>query len=186
MRNLERVPINDRKHLSLDSLLEIMPSPISRRDILCLCGVTFGLGTAGCLEDSPSGNGFETTVSNTTTQVESTTTHTPVTTSDRTTIALIDVSDEEAIERALAAEEEFLAEHFRNASCLTDWGVTPRSAASQTKVTKRTAEGVYVAATVEWYTTTEEVDDDGLSKAVYVVTADSIERVQGDSPWSPC
>ena len=162
-----------------------MPSTYPRRDVLRLCGVTLGLGTAGCLGDSSNENSSgEPNVSNSTTP-EATTTQTTSTTPERTTIAVSDVPDEEAKERAIGAEEEFLTAQLQNSSCLTNWGVSETTASTRATVTKRTADGVYVEVTHAYSYSTENVEADGASIAVYVVTADSIQRDRGDS-ISPC
>lgn len=88
-------------------------------------------------------------------------------------------------ERALSAEEAFLTERFRNASCLTNWGVSPKSPSTQTVIVERTAEEVRVEVTLTFYYTTEDLEVDGASNALYVVTVDSTERVRGDE-ISPC
>lgn len=169
-----------------------MPSTYSRRDVLRVGGVTFGLGTAGCLGDSPGGNdSHDTTVSNSTTsgststRTDSPTTRTTSTTSERTTVAPSDVSDEAARERALTAEEAFLTEQLRNAPCLTNWGTSETTASTYATVTDRTADGVYVDVQHAYWYSTEDAEADGASTAVYVVTADSIRRDRGDS-ISPC
>lgn len=181
----KRVLNGARKYLPNYILNRIMSSTYFRRTVLRASGVVFALGATGCTEYLPyETSSDETTVAYTTTRLNSTTTRPRSTSSEETTVAPSIVSDEEAKERTLTAEEEFLTEQLQNASCLTDWGVTPGSISDAT-VTKRTADGVYVAVTVEWYYTKGDTDDDGASNAVYVVTADSIKRVQGDK-LSPC
>ncbi|NHN47997.1 hypothetical protein G9464_10355 [Halostella sp. JP-L12] len=162
-----------------------MPSTHLRRDVVHFCGVALGLGTAGCLEDLPNENGSRET---STIQAQSTT-------SERTTIAAGDVSDEEAKERALTAEEEYLTEQFQNASCLSNWGTSPTTVGEQATITERSADGVYVEVVHPFSYSAEQTEAegdprvreeaDGGSNALYLVTADSIERVRGDN-IAPC
>lgn len=91
----------------------------------------------------------------------------------------------ETQERALAAEEAFLTERFRNASCLTNWGVSPKSPSTRTGIVERTAEEVRVEVTLTYYYSTDDLEADGASNALYVVTVDSTERIRGDEV-SPC
>jgi hypothetical protein len=189
-----------------------MPSIDSRREVLCLCGTALGLGTAGCLgesssgiggddspngtgsDDSPNGNGSAETTTSTdaTTRTQSatastdTTVRTKSTTSERTTIPASELSDSEARERALAAEEQFLTERLRNAPCLTDWGTSPTTASKRARVTERTAEGVSVDVTHPYWYSTERTEADVASNAVYLVTADSVRRVRGERVSVPC
>ena len=160
-----------------------MPSTYSRRDVLRVCGVAFGLGTAGCIGDSSNENSSGGT---TVTTTDSTTTHSPSTTSKRTTIAASTVSDKQAKERALTAEEAFLTKQLQNASCLTDWGTTPTTVSKRATVTKRTADGVYVEVTHPYWYSTEQSEADAGSNALYVVTVDGTERVRGENVSAPC
>jgi hypothetical protein len=104
---------------------------------------------------------------------------------DRRTSATPSVSDEEAKERALAAEEAFLAGRLRNASCLTNWGTYPTTMSESATVVNRTADGVFVEVVHPYSYSTENVSADGGSNALYVVTADGTRRVRGDDV-APC
>ncbi|WP_430506481.1 hypothetical protein [Haloparvum sp. PAK95] len=107
---------------------------------------------------------------------------TPATTeSPESTLAPSIVTDEEAKERALNAEEKYLKDHLSNATCLNDWGTTPTTASKQATVTKRTAEKVFVEVTHPYWFSTNRSEADSSSEAVYTVTADTAERKSGDN-----
>lgn len=95
------------------------------------------------------------------------------------------VSNKEAKKRALTAEKKHLTQHLQNATCLTDWGTDSTTANQQATITNRTADSVYVEVTHPYWYSTENLDADGGSNAVYVVGPDSIQRVRGDQ-LSPC
>ena len=95
------------------------------------------------------------------------------------------VSDAEAKKRALAAEKEYLADRLRNASCLQNWGTTPTTSNERATVTGRTADGVRVEVHHPYSYSTDATEADFASSARYVVTADAVRRVDGDSV-SPC
>ncbi|WP_224448156.1 hypothetical protein [Haloprofundus salilacus] len=153
-----------------------MSSARSRRRILRLCGVAFGLGTAGCVQTTPVESVDK--ASN-----ESTPTPEP------TAIPASVVSDEEAEERALEAEGAYITEQLEDASCVTDWGTTATVTNKEATVTDRTADGVHVEVTHPyWYssqqregneTVVEEAD--GGTNARYVVTAADARRADGDT-----
>lgn len=163
-----------------------MPSISPRRDVLHLCAVAFGLGTAGCLGDSPNENGFHETTTRDSTTPQSTATHTQSTTFERATIATAEISDTDAKERALTAEEEYLTEQLQNASCLTDWGTSPTTMGERATITKRSADGVYVEVVHPYSYSTEQTAADGGSTALYRVTATSIDRMRGEGFSIPC
>lgn len=175
--------------------IETMPSTVPRRDLLRLCGVALGFGTVGCLRSSTTENGSREPIERDSTTPNSTTTQVRSTTSERTMRAAADVPDEEAKERALTAEEEYLTEQFQNASCLTNWGTYPTTANKRATIVERSADGVYVEVVHPFSYTTEQTEAeggsrereeaDGGSNALYLVTASSIERVRGDSV-TPC
>lgn len=157
-----------------------MLSTYSRRGVLLTCGLAVGLGTGGCLGESPqNGDGRE---SDTT---DSTETNSRPVTSNPPTVSSSVVSDEEARERALAAEEAHLTDAFENASCVEEWGLTPYVGQErEATVTDRTEDGVRVRVTHPYWYSTEQVDADSRSDARYLVTAEDSRRIGDDV--SPC
>ena len=96
------------------------------------------------------------------------------------------VSNGDAKERALSAEEDHIARQFENASCVEGWGLTSYAGVEEeATVTNRTADGVYVAVTHPYWYSTEDVEADVGSEARYLVTADATERIDG-TEVSPC
>lgn len=178
-----------------------MPSLRSRRDVLRACGAAFGIGTAGCLGGSPLGDDAgETTETSATdrsstaqsdatrstaTLSASTSTSTQSTTAGPTTIPASTVSDDEAKERALAAEKAYLRTQLKDASCLENWGTAPTTASKRATVAGRTADGVRVELQHPYSYSTGDTHADGASRATYLVTAEDEQRVEGDS-ISPC
>ncbi|PSP90219.1 hypothetical protein BRC90_01895 [Halobacteriales archaeon QS_4_69_34] len=125
-----------------------------------------------------------TTTEELTTTSDTTATHTRPPTSNGTIAAASNVSKDEAKERSLAAEAEYLTRQFQNATCLSAWdfGGTVKKRAT---VTNRTADGVYVEVTHPYtyskeFGRTDMVADVGTN-ALYVVTAESSRRVRGDN-----
>lgn len=96
------------------------------------------------------------------------------------------VTADDAKERALAAEGDDVTARLENASCVDGWGLTSYAGVERTAtVTNRTADGVYVAVTQPyWYSTAREEADVG-SEATYLVTADTVRRVDG-TDVAPC
>lgn len=144
-----------------------MPSPNTRRRLLSRSALALTTILTGCLTDSQS--------------------DTP---SNRT-----ELSEAEAKEQALHAEETYLERQLSNASCLDDWGTTSTTARKSATVTDQTAEGVRVEVVHPYWfteTRTEEGSNksykshmDGGSHAQYLVAPEDIERLSGD-PLSPC
>lgn len=161
-----------------------MPSSRSRRDVLRVCGAAFALGTAGCLGGASDGNTAETTGSTTTTR-SSTQSTTTQSTTEQTTIPPSKISDEEAKERALAAEKVYVEKYLKKASCLENWGTRPTTASKEATVTGRTAEGVRVEVSHPYSYSTGDTEADLASKGAYLVTIDGTARISGDSV-SPC
>jgi hypothetical protein len=96
------------------------------------------------------------------------------------------VPTDDAKERALSAEEDYITRQFENASCVEGWSLTSFVGVEEAAtVTNRTADGVYVAVTHPYSYSTEQVEADVGSDARYFVTADTIERVDG-TEVSPC
>lgn len=150
-----------------------MSRPRSRRSLLTLCGTAFCLG-AGCLGDAASE------------APASESTRTNATATERLTVSPSEVSDEEARDRALAAEEEFLTARLENASCLNGWGTTPATVDESAAVVDRSADGVTVSVTHPYWYSTDRAEADLASEAVYVVTEDEARRVGDGEDVSPC
>ena len=94
-------------------------------------------------------------------------------------------TDEGAEQRAIDAEETYLFERLRNASCLTGYGTMETTGQTTATVSDRTTEGVVVEVTHAYWYRTEELESDGESEARYVVTSDEARRIDGDT-ISPC
>jgi hypothetical protein len=97
-----------------------------------------------------------------------------------------EVTDEEARERALAAEERHISDHLRNASCVESW--SPDSYVGierDATVTNRTASGVSVTVRHSFTYSTDRTEADVASEARYLVTADEVVRLSG-TDVAPC
>lgn len=94
-------------------------------------------------------------------------------------------SDENATERALAAEEAFVSERLSNATCVDEWGTEATVVDREAVVTDRSGEALSVNVTQPYWYGTAEDSADGASRARYRVTANATERVGGDTV-SPC
>ena len=140
-----------------------MPSTYTRRRLISSSALALTTILTGCLTDSPS---------------------------NRTSL-----SDAEAKEQALQAEEAYLERQLSSASCLDDWGTTSTTVRKSATVTDQPAEGVRVKVVHPyWFTKTRteagsnksiKTHADGGSRAQYLVTPETIERLSGDS-LSPC
>lgn len=96
------------------------------------------------------------------------------------------VTGEEARERALDAERAHITEQLENASCVEGWGLENYGGIEKSAtVTNRTADGVSVEVTHPYWYGTETVESDGGSNARYLVTADTVRRIDG-TDVSPC
>ena len=112
-------------------------------------------------------------------------------TSDDQPIAPTALSDAEAKERALHAEETYLERQLSSASCLDEWDTTATTVRKNATITDRTTEGVRVEVVHPFWSTetwTEagsnrsyQSHTDGGSKAQYLVTPKTIKRLGGDS-----
>lgn len=89
-----------------------------------------------------------------------------------------------AEQRALDAEEAYVAEQLRDEPCLTDRGVNEGAATRRVSITGVTAGGVRVAVSVPYAYTVERNGEpifaDTASDAVYGVTLTSTRRIRGD------
>jgi hypothetical protein len=88
-------------------------------------------------------------------------------------------------QRALAAEEDYVADRLSDTLCLTDWGVNEGAGPSRdASITGLSTSGVRVHVTVPYAYTTESdgepVFADTASEATYVVTPVTTRRVSGD------
>lgn len=136
-----------------------MPSTPTRRRLLRDSAAAVSLGIAGCTSGytADSGQPADSSVSNAT-----------------------------ATERALDAEQSYLTERLQDASCLADWGTTPTTVSERATVTNRTSSGVYVEVTHPYWYSTEGMDADGGTNAVYLVTEERTERERGETVSIPC
>lgn len=157
-----------------------MPSEHPRRRVLAALGAA-AVGSAGCLgatpaddPGTPTADGADGTESPTATHTE-----TPTATPNPP------VADGEATERALAAEETYLRDRLSAADCLENWGTTPTTASREATVVARTDEHVRVDVQHPYWYSTSNAEADGVSEAVYEVTADEERRVEGDE-IRPC
>lgn len=150
-----------------------MEGPRPRITVVLLCCLLSNPAIAGCLGVADVGDSDRTEVG----ELNGTETRG----SDGT-----DVGDEEAKERALAAEEDYLTSQFENASCIEEWGLTAYGGiAENATISNRTVDGVYVEVTHPyWYGTGQDEVDYG-STALYLVTPDNVQRIDGDD-ISPC
>ena len=96
------------------------------------------------------------------------------------------VSNRTAKRRALAAEESYLTDKLQSVSCLEEWGTTATTASRDATVTNRTSDGVHVEITHPYWYHSERVEADASTNALYIVTADSVERKRGDSVSVSC
>lgn len=88
-------------------------------------------------------------------------------------------------QRALAAEEEYVADRLSDTPCLTDWGVNEGAGPSRdASIREVSPSGVRVHVTVPYAYTTESDGEpmfaDTASEATYVVTPVTARRVSGD------
>lgn len=114
-----------------------------------------------------------------------TTTTTETTQTTQTTITQDVVSEEDAKNRALRAEETFLTTTLGNATCLDDWGTTASTTHEEATVLNRTSDGVIVEVTHPYWYTKGSTHADGGSHARYLVTPDETGRLEG-SDVHPC
>ncbi|MFT4885736.1 MAG: hypothetical protein ACI8U4_003264 [Natronomonas sp.] len=92
-------------------------------------------------------------------------------------------------QRALAAEEDYVAAQLEDESCLTDWGTREGAATQRAEVTGVSDEGIRVKVRLPYAYTTEQDGEtmhaDAVSEATYAVTRTDARRVRGDD-ISPC
>lgn len=94
-----------------------------------------------------------------------------------------------AQQRALHAEETYVAAQLETASCLDDWGANEGAATAHAAATGVTPLGIRVAVQLPYAyrveTDGEPTFADTASQAVYDVTLFGIRRVSGDE-ITPC
>ena len=96
------------------------------------------------------------------------------------------VAADEATERALAAEEEYISTRLDGASCVDGWSLRSYVGLSENATVHNTTDdAVYVDVTHPYTYATETVNADIASEATYRVTANETERVAG-TDVSPC
>lgn len=97
-----------------------------------------------------------------------------------------DVTDEEARERALDAEEQYITEQLENASCVESWSPTSFvGLEEEATIMNRTDKGVQVVVKHPYSVATEELEADTESEARYLVTPEDEDRISG-TKVSPC
>lgn len=153
----------------------MLPGP-SRRAVLSSCGLAAACALAGCLDDAPwAGSSDE----------PSDGAPSPSGTTEAPTLARSVVSDREARERALAAEEAYLAERLGSATCLGDWGTNATAADEHASVRARTPDAVVVDVSHPYWYDSATVEGDATVAARYRVTAERARRVSGETV-APC
>lgn len=96
------------------------------------------------------------------------------------------VSNSDAKERALAAEEQHITEQLENASCVESWSLASFvGLEKEASVTNRTDEGVHVVVKHPYSYSTERDEADVESEAHYLVSPDDVDRISG-TEVSPC
>lgn len=155
--------------------------------VVLVCCLLLGLSLAGCL-----GVGDATERGGTQTGVDTpnqTATPTDIHTADRTaspTETPTAPSDTDAEERALAAEEEYITDRLENAACVNSWGLTDYGGIPENAtVSERSEDGVTVEVTHPYWYGTDSKEVDAGTRAEYLVTEESVQRVDGDE-LEPC
>lgn len=96
------------------------------------------------------------------------------------------VSNSDAKERALAAEEQHITKQLENASCVENWSlVSFVGLEKEASITNRTDEGVHVVVKHPYSYSTEQDEADHESEAHYLVSPDDVDRISG-TKVSPC
>ncbi|WP_256295978.1 hypothetical protein [Haloarchaeobius salinus] len=98
---------------------------------------------------------------------------------------LSELSESEAGEIALQAEETYLSMHLRNASCLETWGTYPTTSSTVATVVNRSAERIIVTVQHPYSYSTDTSEADSSSTARYRVTENGTTRLSGDE-IAPC
>jgi hypothetical protein len=132
----------------------------SKRDFIRSLGVILTIGLGGCTSSGNSGT-------------------------EPQTVSESEISDEDAKERALQAESQYIRTQLEGADCLHSWDDSS-TIEEQATVTQRTGEGVYVDVVSPYaISRTEDSVGDTASEATYIVRPDETERIAGDDV-SPC
>lgn len=137
---------------------------------IILVAVAILILSAGCLSSSSSSqqSGTPPTVESDATDIAGT--------------AVPGLSDEDAKERALSAEREFLSEYLQDKSCLSEWGFSAPVVAEKAVIRNRTANTVIVAVQHPYWYSTGGEHGDTYSTAIYTVTTESVERERQAGP----
>ena len=99
-------------------------------------------------------------------------------------IITVTVSPVIAKQRALNAEEKYVANQLQNESCLKDWGANEGAATIDASVTGVTTDGYRVKVSMPYAYTVERDGEDTFadfpSEAVYIVSFIVTRRIQGE------
>lgn len=96
------------------------------------------------------------------------------------------VSNDEAKDRALAAEEAYITEQLENASCVQSWSLRSFVGIEEEATTlNETATGIYVEVSHPYSYATNTTEADVGTEARYFVTANMTDRLAGTTV-SPC
>ncbi|WP_410764715.1 hypothetical protein [Haloferax sp. DFSO60] len=90
-----------------------------------------------------------------------------------------------AKQRAIAHEETYLDTQLANESCLTSYGTAETTSRTRASVVDYGLTSRTVRVHHAYWFSTEELDADVSSVATYVVTLDSVRRVDGETV-TPC
>jgi hypothetical protein len=97
-----------------------------------------------------------------------------------------EMSNANAKERALTAEERYLRSRLENASCVETWSLTSFVSLEQSAtVTNRTSEGVTVEVSHPYSFSSTDLEADVETDARYLVTPNETRRVDG-TEVTPC
>ena len=144
-----------------------MDSEISRRKLIKISIVTAPVGVSGCLQKGPS-----------------TSTPTESNTSSSEDTAKKAESAESVKNQAINAEEDYIFDQLQNASCAVG-APGGQTGTKYAKIVNETDQGKYVDVNVPYHYSTEELEADYESKALYLINETSIKRIKGDE-ISPC
>lgn len=151
------------------------PPSHAPRTVLLACCLLVALPLSGCLDGGDaSGDGATLTGDGPTDRNDTPT--------DRPTVP----SDAGPEERALAAEEDYIVDRLEGAPCVESWGLTDYGGIEENAtIDERTEDGVYVDASHPYWYGTDRAEVDGGTFARYLVTDDTVQRIEGDD-LEPC
>lgn len=90
-------------------------------------------------------------------------------------------SDSEAKEQSLAAEEQYIFEKLQNAPCVVKGAPGGMTGEKEATIINRTNKGTHVKVVYPYHYSTDSLEVDAESEAVYIVNRDEVKRVQGDN-----